>query len=108
MIETIPNRDPHTPMTVMLSTPFYNACPHSGEPREGSIITITYQPDEHLIELHSIEKYLKTLSEVTDALDLETVAQLVYKECQQIGIRVIVTANYKLRNGLEMIVVVGK
>jgi len=87
---------------VTLTTPFVHACPHSGEPQAGSTVSVTYQPNEYLIELHSVEKYLKTLSEGDDALDLETVVQLVFTACQQIGIPAIVKATYKLRNGLEV------
>lgn len=101
-IEVIKNSHPETNTTVTLTTPFVGACPHSSEPQAGSTISVTYQPRENLIELHSIENYLKTLAEGSEALDLETVAQLVFMACRDAGVSAIVEAVYKLRNGLEM------
>ncbi len=103
ILQTIKNSHPEIKTVVTLTTPFVAACPHSGEPQEGSIISVTYQPNENLIELHSIEKYLGALSAGDVALDLETVVQMVFKACQEIGISASVKATYKLRNGLEMI-----
>ena len=101
-LNTIKNSHPEIKTAITLITPFVSACPHSGEPQAGSTISVTYQPNEDLIELHSIEKYLKTLSEGDVALDLETVVQLVFMACQEIGISASVKAVYKLNNGLEM------
>jgi len=101
-LNTIKNSHPEIKTVVTLTTPFVSACPHSGEPQPGSSISVAYQPDENLIELHSIEKYLKMLSEGDVALDLETVVQLVFIACQEIGISASVKGIYKLRNGLEM------
>jgi NADPH-dependent 7-cyano-7-deazaguanine reductase QueF len=101
-LNTIKNTHPEIKTTITLRTPFVSACPHSGEPQAGSTISVTYQPNENLIELHSIEKYLKALSGGSDALDLETVVQLVFIACQEIGISASVQADYRLRNGLEM------
>jgi hypothetical protein len=53
--------------------------------------------------LPSIEKYLKALSKGDEALDLETVVQLVFLACKEIDISASVEGNYKLRNGLEMV-----
>ena len=102
MLNTIKNSHPEIKTVVILTTPFVSACPHSGEPQAGSTISVTYQPNENLLELHSIEKYLQVLSEGDVALDLETVVQLVFTACQEIGISASVKAIYKLRNGLEM------
>lgn len=100
-IETIKNSSPDISTLVTLKTPFVAACPYSGEPQEGSFISVTYSPKDVLIELHGVEKYLKTLSEGKDALDLETVAQMLFTECRNVD-SVKVKAVYKLRNGLEM------
>ena len=102
ILNTIKNSHPEIKTVLTLTTPFVSACPHSGEPQAGSTVSVVYQPNENLIELHSIEKYLKMLSEGDVALDLETVVQLVFIACQEIGISAAVRATYKLRNGLEM------
>ena len=102
-IETISNRYPQIKTTVTLTTPFVNACPHSGEPQAGSTISVTYQPKDKLIELHGVEKYLAELSAGDDPLDLETVAQLVAMACKDAIGPVEIKTVYKLRNHLEMI-----
>lgn len=102
-LEFIKNSNSKINTTITLITPFVNACPHSGEPQEGSTISVTYQPKDRLIELHSIEKYLKELSQGSVALDMETVAQLVFLACQEVEIIAEVKAIYKLNNDLELI-----
>ena len=103
-IETIPNRYPNLDTTVTLTTPFVNACPHSGEPQPGSTVSVIYQPKGKLIELHGVEKYLAKLAGGDEALDLETVAQLVAMAAwETLGESVKVEANYKLRDDLEMV-----
>jgi|SRR5687767_9827898 len=102
-IETIENKKPNIKTTVTIFTPFSNACPHSGEPQVGSLITVTYSPKDRLIGLRAIDEYLKELAKGKEAMDLETVVQMVYMECKQIGIDSIVRGMYKLRGGLEMV-----
>lgn len=96
-IETIPNRYPKIRTTVILTTPLAAACPHSGEPQPGSFISVSYQPKENLIELHAIEKYIAELSAGSDALDLETLAQVVTMACSEAIGSVRVKAFYKLK-----------
>jgi NADPH-dependent 7-cyano-7-deazaguanine reductase QueF len=97
MIETIPNRYPEIRTTVVLTTPINAACPHSGEPQPGSFISVTYQPKEMLIELHAIEKYVAELSAGSDALDLETLAQMIAMACYDAIGSVRVKAFYRLK-----------
>lgn len=61
-----------------------------------------YTPGAVLIELHAIEEYLAELSAGSEALDLETVAQMVAMACGAAVGSCEVRAVYKLRN-LEMI-----
>lgn len=107
MIDTIPNTIINPQIKVNLVTPFVAACPYSKEPQEGSFISISYVPQDRLIELHSVELFLKSLSLGSDALDLETVAQLVFNACASSGISVSVKAHYNLKNGLQMDVQIG-
>lgn len=103
-IDTITNQYPELNTTVTLTTPFVGACPHSGEPQEGSTISVTYQPTDKLIELHAIEQYLAKLTRGSEALDLETVVQLVAMACREaLGQPVEVRAVYKLRDRLEVV-----
>lgn len=100
-IKTIDNRKPQIPIAVTLTTPILAICPYSHEPQTGSYISITYQPQDKLIELHAIEEFLADLSQGTEAIDLETVVQLLAIECASIPIYI--KAFYKLKNNLEMI-----
>ena len=103
-IETIPNRYPNLNTTVTIITPFVNACPHSGEPGEGSTINITYQPKEKLIGLRAVKAFLDELARGDDPLDLETVVQLVAIACKEaLGDTVKVEGIYKLRDNLGMV-----
>lgn len=103
-IETIPNRYPDLNTTVTLTTPFVAACPHSGEPQAGSVVSVTYQPKDKLIGLRAVKAYLDELAGGDDALDLETVVQLVAIACREaLGESIRVEAAYKLRDGLEMV-----
>lgn len=101
-IETIKNRYPDVGISVTLTTPIISICPHSHEPQVGSSISVTYSPKEELIELHSVEKFLRELSRGKDAIDLETVCQLLFMACKEVGILAHIKATYKLNNGLEM------
>lgn len=102
---TISNRNPKQPIAVALITPIVAACPHSGEPQPGSTISVVYKPVNDLIELHAIEEFIAELAGGSDALDLETVVQMVGAACHDaLGLPVKVVGNYKLKNGLEMIV----
>lgn len=102
-IDTIPNRHPQIRTVITLTTPFVAACPHSGEPQIGTTISVTYTAGNELIELHSVEKFLKELSDGNDALDMETVCQLLFLSCKDAGMIVRVRGEYKLRNGLQLI-----
>jgi hypothetical protein len=99
-IKTIDNRKPQVSITVTLTTPIAAICPYSHEPQNGSYISITYQPQDKLIELHAVEEFIKELGQGTEAIDLETVVQLLAIECQDIP--VYIKAFYKLKNNLEM------
>ena len=100
-IKTIDNRKPQIPITVTLTTSIVAICPYSHEPQAGSYISITYQPKDKLIELHAVEEFLAKLTQGTEAIDLETVVQLLATECDDISIHI--KAFYKLKNNLEMI-----
>lgn len=103
-IATIQNQHPELPTTITLTTPFVGACPHSGEPQEGSFLSVSYQPKDKLIEIHAIEEYLKQFSEGSEAVDLETVAQRTARDCYQaLGVGVTVEARYRLSKGLEVV-----
>lgn len=101
MIETLPNRHPEIVCKVSITTPYYAACPVSGEPRRGSVITVTYTPTDRIIGLDSIAKHLPTYA--TEAIDVETVAQLLARDCANaISGSVKVEARYLLRDGIEI------
>src|SRR5687768_17522385 len=99
-IEVIKNTNPEINTTVELITPVVGICPHSHEPQIGSFVSVEYEADENLIELHSVEKVVLELSQGKEPLDLETLAQIIYKLCSAKFARVSVSAEYILKSGV--------
>jgi NADPH-dependent 7-cyano-7-deazaguanine reductase QueF len=102
-MNTIKNSNPDTQTVVRLSTPCSALCPHSGEPQEGSTLTISYAPAALLLELHAPAEWLQEQAAGTEAMDLETLAQRAAKTAAAaLGVPASVSAHYVLRGGLEM------
>lgn len=102
-MRTIANRNPDIATAVELVTPYAGACPYSGEPQEGSVITVRYTPGDRLLELHAVAEWLRPLS-AGEAMDLETVAQSVAAAARAaLDVPVVVVASYVLRDGKRMV-----
>lgn len=101
MLGTLPNRQPATPLTVRLRTPYHAACPVSGYPLVGSHITVVYTPGMVILELSAVAQHLPTYAD--EARDVETIAQLLARDCAAaLGVPVVVEAYYLLRDGIEL------
>ncbi len=101
MIETLPNRHPEIACEVSITTPYHSACPVSGYPQIGSSITVTYTPSDCIIGLDSIAKHLLTYA--TEAIDVETVAQMLARDCAVVVCGTVkVYARYLLRDDIEI------
>ncbi len=101
-MNTIPNANPNVQTRITLTTPIVDLCPHSHEPQAGSTLAIAYSPAALLLELHAVKVWIQT--QLTEALDVETFAQRAAQAAAAaLGVPVVVTATYKLRNGLELL-----
>lgn len=98
---TLPNRNPKVHTWVRIQTPYSGACPVSGEPRPGSWIAVGYWAEAIILGLDSVAQHLSTYA--TEAIDVETVAQMLQWDCTiALGINVLVEAHYVLRDGIEL------
>ena len=101
MLGTLPNREPGITTAVRLRTPYAGACPHSGYPLAGSWVEVQYTPAAVILELSAIASHLPTYA--TEARDVETVAQMLAKDCAEaLGVPVTIEAYYILRDGIEL------
>lgn len=101
MLDTLPNRNPEIKTMVRIRTPYSNACPMSGYPLEGSWVEVSYMPANVILGLDSVARHLPTYA--TEAIDVETVVQLLVRDCAAaLGAPVYVSAYYKLRDGIEL------
>lgn len=101
MLETLPNREPEIKTTVRLRTPYVKACPVSDYPLEGSWVEVQYTPAALILGLDSVARHLPTYAD--QARDVETIAQLLARDTSAaLGVPVIVSAYYVLRDGIEL------
>jgi NADPH-dependent 7-cyano-7-deazaguanine reductase QueF len=101
MLGTLPNRNPTISTRVRVRTPYSGACPVSGYPLPGSWIEVQYTPADCILELSAVAQHVPTYA--TEAIDVETVAQLLCRDCAEaLGVAVSVEAFYRLRDGVEM------
>lgn len=101
MLVTLPNRNPTIRTHVRVQTPYSAACPETGMPLPGSWVAVLYWPAHAILGLDSVALHLPTYA--TEAIDVETVAQLLSRDCAlALGVDVIVEAHYVLRDGIEL------
>ncbi len=101
MLGTLPNRNPQVHTHVRVQTPYSSACPASGMPLAGSWIAVLYWPAACILGLDSVALHLPTYA--NEAIDVETVAQLLARDCAlALGVPVIVEAHYLLRDGIAL------
>jgi NADPH-dependent 7-cyano-7-deazaguanine reductase QueF len=101
MLATLPNRNAQISTRVTLRTPYSGACPVSGYPLPGSWIEVAYTPAQSILELSAVSLHLPTYA--TEAIDVETVAQMLARDCAEaLGVPVVVEAHYILRDGITL------
>jgi NADPH-dependent 7-cyano-7-deazaguanine reductase QueF len=72
-------------------------CPRTANPISGSTLTISYVPNEKLLEFYSLRDYVASFIGSQDVRDLELFTQVVARDCHAIlGVHVTVTGRFIL------------
>lgn len=67
-------------------------------------MTITYMPDEKLLEIYSLNEYIASFIGSNEVRDLELLTQVVARDCHEVlGVRVSVVGKYVLNVGQNVI-----
>ncbi len=75
-------------------------CPKTANPIAGSTLTISYVPDQKLLEFYSLRDYVASFIGSQDVRDLELLTQVVARDCREVlGVKVAVTGRYILNIG---------
>ncbi len=79
-------------------------CPKTGNPIEGSILTITYAPKDKLLELYSLNDYVASFIGSKEVRDLELFTQIVARDCHALlGVEVSVVGKFILNIGQTLV-----
>jgi len=79
-------------------------CPKTGNPIAGSTLTISYVPNEELLEFYSLNEYIVSFIGSNEVRDLELFTQVVARDCHQVlGVQVSVTGKFILNIGQTLI-----
>src|ERR1043166_3395746 len=79
-------------------------CPKTGNPIEGSTLTISYVPGEKLLEIYSLNEYVASFAGSNEIRDLELFTQVVARDCHKIlEVHVSVIGKYILNIGQTLI-----
>ena len=79
-------------------------CPKTGNPIVGSTITITYAPDQKLLEIYSLNEYIASFIGSQEVRDLELLSQVIARDCREVlGVKVSVIGKYILNVGQTII-----
>jgi len=79
-------------------------CPKTGNPITGSTLTITYVPQEQLLEVYSLNEYISSFIGSNDVRDIELLTQVVARDCHNVlGVNVTVTGKFILNIGQTVI-----
>ena len=80
-------------------------CPKTGNPMSGSTLTISYVPDEKLLEVfYSLNGYIASFIGSNEVRDLELRTQVVTRDCNEIlGVSVSVIGKFILNIGQTVI-----
>src|SRR5512140_3815055 len=75
-------------------------CPKTANPVAGSTLTISYIPDQKLLEFYSLRDYVASFVGSQDVRDLELLTQVVARDCRlALGVKVTVIGRYILNIG---------
>jgi NADPH-dependent 7-cyano-7-deazaguanine reductase QueF len=79
-------------------------CPKTGNPIAGSTLTITYKPDQKLLEIYSLNEYIASFIGSQEVRDLELLTQVIARDCHDIlRVGVSVIGRYILNVGQTII-----
>ena len=79
-------------------------CPKTGNPVTGSTLTLTYIPDELLLEVYSLNEYVASFIGSREVRDLELLTQVVARDCHEVlRVKVTVTGKFILNIGQTLI-----
>jgi len=79
-------------------------CPKTANPITGSTLTITYVPEDKLLEVYSLNEYVASFIGSKEVRDLELLTQVVARDCHEVlGVKVSVTGKYILNIGQTVI-----
>jgi 7-cyano-7-deazaguanine reductase len=79
-------------------------CPKTGNPIAGSTLTITYIPNEELLEFYSLNEYIASFIGSQEVRDLELFTQVVARDCHEVlGVKVSVVGKFILNIGQTLI-----
>jgi NADPH-dependent 7-cyano-7-deazaguanine reductase QueF len=79
-------------------------CPRTENPIQGSTVTISYAPDQKLLEIYSLNEYIASFIGSQDVRDLELLTQVIARDCHEIlGVQVFVIGKYMLNVGETII-----
>jgi NADPH-dependent 7-cyano-7-deazaguanine reductase QueF len=101
MLKTIANSAPQQSTTIFLRTPVAALCPHSGEPQQGSTLSVQYTAGTTLLDMRAVLVWLAALPH--EAMDLETLVQrLAAAAATALQATVTVEGDFILRDGLAL------
>lgn len=79
-------------------------CPKTNNPIKGSTLTVSYIPEDELLELYSLNEYVASFIGSNEVRDLELFAQVVARDCRAVlGVKVSVTGKFILNIGQTLI-----
>lgn len=79
-------------------------CPKTANPISGSTLTISYVPDEKLLEVYSLNEYIASFVGSNEVRDLELLTQVVARDCGSLlGVQVSVIGRFLLNIGQVVI-----
>lgn len=79
-------------------------CPKTGNPIAGSTLTITYVPNEELLEFYSLNEYIASFIGSNEVRDLELFTQVVARDCREaLRVKVSVVGKFVLNIGQSLI-----
>ncbi|ADV66434.1 hypothetical protein [Deinococcus maricopensis] len=96
-LRTIGNARPHLRTTVEHVLHLPELCPASHNPAPGSTLTVRYAPRAHLLELFSLDAYVRAFHQHPVVRDIEFFVQTVAEDCAAtLGLEVTVCGDVKL------------
>ena len=104
MLKTIPNPTISKIIKQTHAVVVPPLCPKTGNPIEESTLTISYRPDQKLLEVYSLNEYIASFIGSNEVRDLELLTQVVTRECHNVlGVPVTVIGKFVLNIGQTVI-----